>query len=196
MMMLARDTSFLVLDFETTGSVPGFPVEPWQIGAVRLEQGEIAPKPVIDTLLRVAPDRPFNRNAPGRHALLRDEIAQAPTLQDRWTTLFPLLRGTPLVAHNIGTERTILTRTAPLHRFGPWIDTLRLTRLVYPTLPSKALDAVCEMLHLTSKIDALCPGRAAHDALYDAFACAVLLQHLLSLPAWNGISLEALHTGY
>jgi DNA polymerase III epsilon subunit-like protein len=41
-------------------------------------------------------------------------------------------------------------------------------------------------------VETLCPGRAAHDALYDAVACAVLLEHLLHLPAWTQCSLDTL----
>jgi hypothetical protein len=31
---IAREARFSVIDFETTGAVPGFRVEPWQVGVV------------------------------------------------------------------------------------------------------------------------------------------------------------------
>ena len=192
---LVKDQILTVLDFETTGSVAGWPVEPWQLGLVQLKRGRIEPSSAWETLLRVSPGRPFNSRAPGRHAQIRDILAQAPDMADCWAELTPRLIGLPLVAHNVGTERTLLTRFAPLHSFGPWIDTLKLVRHAYPALPSKALEQVIPALGLQTRLEALIPGRAPHDALYDAFASAVLLEYLLSLPGWENLPLHALTLG-
>lgn len=182
-----------MLDFETTGSVPGYPVEPWQLGMVRMRGGKVGgPGDAWERLLRIDPDRPFNPRAPGRHARLRGALAAAPTFPECWPEVSPWLTGGPLAAHNIGTERSMLERLAPLHRLGPWIDTLALVRHAYPGLPSKALDDVAAALGLTGRIESLCPGRAPHDALYDAFACGVVLEHLLSLPGWGDLTVGAL----
>jgi DNA polymerase III epsilon subunit-like protein len=54
------------------------------------------------------------------------------------------------------------------------------------------LDEAVEALGLAARVRALCPGREAHDALYDAFACAVLLEHFLGLPGWERVTVEAL----
>ena len=178
------------MDFETTGAVPGFPVEPWQIGMVNICNGRIVPESAFESWLRIAPDRPFNRRAPGRHAQIRETLAQSPTMAELWPELEARCVGIPIVAHNIGTERTILTKSAPLHQFGPWIDTLALIRRAYPSLPSKALGEAVAALELQPRLDALC-HRAPHDALYDAFACATLLEWLLSLPGWENLPLRA-----
>lgn len=188
----AREVSITVLDFETTGAVRGWPVEPWQIGLVQLRQGVVALDARREQLLQVAADRPFNPRAPGRHARLRHELSQAPDLPTLWPELEPWLVGVPLAAHNIGTERSVLERAAPLHRFGPWIDTLRLTRRAYPQLASAALEDVVAALQLQARLDALVPGRAAHDAFYDAVACALLLEHFLALPGWGDVTVQAL----
>lgn len=188
---LACECVFSVLDFETTGSVSGWPVEPWQLGVVAVKKGRIVTPLSYETLMYVG-ERPFNPQAPGRHAQLRDELALAPTPGQLWPELSDWVCGRPLVAHNIGTERTVLSKIAPLHRFGPWVDTLVLTRKYYPGLESKALDEVIPCLGLLPRVEELCPGREAHDALYDAFACAVLLEHFLALPGWEGVTLGAL----
>ncbi len=188
---LARECVFSVLDFETTGSVAGWPVEPWQLGIVTFRKGCVSSESSYETLLRVG-ERPFNPQAPGRHAQLREELEEAPTPGELWPEISERLCNRPLVAHNIGTERSVLAKMAPLHRFGPWIDTLTLTRRYYPALESKALDEVIPCLGLDSKLALLCPGREAHDALYDAFACAVLLEYFLSLPGWENVTLGAL----
>lgn len=184
--------TFTVLDFETTGSVRGWTVEPWQLGMVEVASGRLG-SDGFDTLLRVAPDRPFNPHAPGRHARLRGVLATAPALTDLWPGLAERwLVCRPLVAHNIGTERGLLRRAAPLHRLGPWIDTLRLVRRTYLRLASAALDDVVVDLGLLQPLQAACPGRAPHDALYDATACALLLLHFLALPGWEDVTVQAL----
>lgn len=188
----AARATFTVLDFETTGSVAGWPTEPWQIGLVEIVAGRLQPGR-FDSWLHVAPERPFNPYAPGRHAQLRDELAEAPTLAGLWPQLAPRwVLGRPLVAHNIATERVTLRRAWPLLKPPTWIDTLRLVRRCYPHLSSAALEDVTTELDLQTPLKAACSGRAPHDALYDATACALLLLHFLSLPGWENVTLQAL----
>jgi len=183
--------NWVALDFETTGHVPGHPNEPWQIGLVQACGKDLLPATAYESLLRVAPDRPFNPAAPGRHAQLRAELAAAPTPHDFWPDLFLRLQNRILVAHNIATERNLLNHIAPLHSFQ-WIDTLRLVRKAYPKLASKALEDVIPALGLAPELARLAPGRQPHDALYDAFACALLFQHFLSLPGWDKLDFSDL----
>jgi len=190
--MRARDAVITVLDFETTGAVRGWPVEPWQVGMVRVRNGQVVVTDFREELLHVAEDRPFNPRAPGRHARLRPALAQASDLPTLWPELAPWLQCVPLAAHNIGTERGVLERAAPLHRLGPWIDTLRLTRKAYPQLASAALEHVVVALQLQPRLDLLITDRTPHDALYDAVACALLLEHFLSLPGWECVTVQAL----
>lgn len=180
--------AFTALDFETTGSVPGFPNEPWQVGAVRVgANGSFLPDGAVESLLRVDGDRPFNKWAPGRHGRLRREIASAPTLAAFWPELAPALGGV-VAAHNAGTERSVLSSAAPLHVPGPWIDTLALSRAAWPAAPSHALEDLVPALGLLPALEALCPGRAPHDALYDAYACAMVLLRIVSGPGWSAMS--------
>ena len=188
----AARATFTVIDFETTGSVAGWPTEPWQIGLVEIVAGRLHPER-FDSWLHVAPERPFNPYAPGRHARLRDELAEAPALAGLWSQLAPRwILGRPLVAHNIATERVTLRRAWPLLKPPIWIDTLRLVRRCYPRLSSAALEDVTTELGLQAPLQAACPGRAPHDALYDATACALLLAHFLALPGWENVTVQAL----
>lgn len=189
--MRAREANCTALDFETTGSVPGYRNEPWQIGIVELQRGAIVPDTTLESLLRVG-ERPFNPHAPGRHGELRREIAAAPALTSLWSRLNPLLVGRPLIAHNVSTEKRMLSDCFPLHRFGPWIDTLPLSRYAFPHLRSYSLQHIVESLNLTADLDRLCPNRTWHDALYDAAASACLLQYLISLPEWQTVTVETL----
>lgn len=183
------EETLTVLDFETTGVVPGYPNEPWQLGLATLEDGAPDEASLASHWLRVG-DRPFNRYAPGRHAQLRDVLREAPTLHDLWADLAPRLLGRPLVAHNAATERAVLAAAFPLHRFGPWIDTLDLARHAWPGLRSYALEALVPVLGLAPAVSRLCPGILPHDASYDAAAAAVLLAHLLAQPGWSDLTLD------
>jgi DNA polymerase-3 subunit epsilon len=84
-----------------------------------------------------------------------------------------------VVAHGKGTEKRFL-RTFPGHGFGPWIDTLLLSRAAWPELKDHSLGALSSERGLTEQIEALVPGKRWHDALYDAVASLVLLEDLIS----------------
>jgi DNA polymerase III epsilon subunit-like protein len=187
--MAIFDVGITVLDYETTGSVRGFDNEPWQIGMVSLKNGKLDAGSMYESLLKVDPTRPFNPYAPGRHAVLRDEIAEAPTPQELWPSIKPRLTAYPLCAHNVGTEKKFTRLMAPMHKFGVWIDSLRVARSAWPGCDSYALDDLIVLLDLKPKVDALCPGKESHDALYDSVASALLLEHLLAQPGWSDVTI-------
>jgi DNA polymerase-3 subunit epsilon len=190
--MLAREADIVILDFESTGSSPGKTNLPWQLGAVCFSGGKVQADHAFSIYLRVPADYPFNPYAPGRWACLRDELAAAPTLPELWPQLQAWLLDRPLGAHHAPTERSLLQQAFPFHNFGPWIDTLTLARIAYPGLSSFHLEDLLSEFAVDRQVAQLCPGRQAHDALYDAVACAYLLQFLLSRPSWRDISLESL----
>jgi DNA polymerase-3 subunit epsilon len=189
--MLASQATITVIDFEGTGIVQGYPDEPWQIGLIQINNGVVQPDTIFESLLRVG-DRPFNRYAPGRHAELRAEMTTAPTLQTLWPTLRPWLEGPLLAAHNTPTENRYLSAAFPLHPPQQWIDTLKLIRVVYPKIKSHKLDDLLNQMKLTTRLKDICAGREAHDALYDAVGCALLLESILKLPGWETVTVEAL----
>jgi len=186
------DAEITVLDYESTGSLRDFPNEPWQIGMVTLKQGRVDPDSLFESLLYVDINRPFNPHAPGRHALRREDIAAAPSPQELWPSVMNRLTRFPLCAHNTATEKKFVRAMAPMHRIGPWIDTLNIARRALPGCTSYALEDLVVLLDLKSRVDAACPGREAHDALYDAVAAAVLLEHLLQQTGWESITVGEL----
>jgi len=190
--MAIFNAEITVLDYESTGSVGGYPNEPWQIGMVSLKNGRVDPASMYESLIRVDANRPFNPHAPGRHALLRDEIAAAPVLPDVWLASMPRLTGYPLCAHNTATEKKFTRMMAPMHAFSCWIDTLKVARKVWLGCASYALEDLIVLLDLDQRVAELCPGRQAHDALYDATASAVLLEYLLTHPGWENVTVGEL----
>ena len=76
------------------------------------------------------------------------------------------------------TNRRFL-RAFPGHPFATWLDTLWLARAAWPQLPSHSLGEICRHFGLGESIGALVAGRRWHDALYDAVASLVLLEHIV-----------------
>lgn len=152
---------FTAIDFETTGYEAGSTNEPWQLGIVRVKDGVIVETREFFFDVEGAPARAHERDALG-------------TLQSSFETWSPFLLGTRLVAHNIACEKTILTRTAPFTKWGPWVDTMKLAKARYPKLSSYALGDLCMAFGCIPQI----PDRTWHDGLYDAVACANLANFL------------------
>lgn len=135
---------FIALDFETTGYENGRDNEPWQLGLALVRDA------------RIVETHDF-RFEPG-------------TFAERFEEWAPHLLGRRLVAHNIACEKTILTRVAPLTKWGPWIDTMKLAKARFPRLPSYTLGDLCETFGCVPRIE----DRTWHDGLFDAVACAEL----------------------
>lgn len=189
-MSLLSQIDAVALDFEATGSSPGFLNTPWQIGLVVISNGRVDMSRSFNSLLRVSREQPFNPYAPGRWAQLRDEISHAPTMQELWTTLRQFLQGVPLVAHHAPTERGLLGQEFPLQEFGPWVDTLTIAKNAFPHQRDFKLENLVPRLGLASIMAERCPNLEPHDAFYDAVACATLLETVLAAPGWHELTLE------
>ena len=167
-------TTFAALDFEAAGAVPGKPDVPIQIGIATGQLG--TPPQLYDSYLSI--DRPVTTAAQRVHGITDEQLLGSPTLPQLFPTLQEQLGNRPLVAHAHGTEKRFLA-SLPGHPFGPWIDTLKLTRKVYPQAESHKLGSLCDDLNLTPSLRALIPERDWHDALFDAAASLLILFHLI-----------------
>jgi len=185
--MPKRLSSFVCFDFETTGWSTENPSLPWQIGIARFSGPNFENVTLFDSLLHVPEEQVFNPYAPGRWAKLRTELSQAPALLDFWPRIHAFISTSDAaVAHHTATERGILNDFFPCGSHScPWLDTVTIARVAYPGLPDYKLENLLPNLYLTPILQQLCPGRQAHDALYDAVACGVLLRHILSFAPWN-----------
>lgn len=172
--MLISDTTFAAIDFEAAGATPGAPDAPIQIG---IATGKIGEAPELFTSY-LALDRPVTRGAQRVHGITDELLAGAPSLLQLFPTLKTHLSDRPLVAHAHGTEKRFLA-ALPGHPFGPWLDTLTLTKKIYPQAPSHRLGSLCDSLLLTPKLQELVPERDWHDALFDAAASLLLLFHII-----------------
>lgn len=147
---------FVAIDFETTGYEAGSKNEPWQLGAAVVRDFEI-----VETY---------------EWFFGTDKTPDFEPIMNQWESFYPVLASRRLVAHNIACEKTILTRLAPLTKWGPWVDTLKLAKAQYPKLPDYSLGALCELFGCIPEME----GRTWHDGLYDAVACANLAMRFAS----------------
>lgn len=172
--MKAQEAPFAAIDFESAGTAPGLTDEPVQIAIVHC--GAVAPVVALNSHLR--PSRPVTWAARQVHGISDNKLSHAPRLVDLWPQVRSALEGRWVVAHGAATEKRFL-RVFPFHGFGPWVDTLALTRAIYPSLPSHALGDTLAALGLVEKITFI--GFRWHDAASDAIASLILLQHLIEV---------------
>lgn len=172
--MTISETTFAAIDFEAAGAVPGSPDVPIQIG---MACGRLTEEPVLfDSYLAI--DRPVTVGAQRVHGINDKQLKDAPTLLQLYPTLQKHLGQGPLIAHAHGTEKRFLA-ALPGHPFGPWVDTLTLTRKVYPKAGSHKLGYLADSLGLTPTLEKMIPQRSWHDALFDAAASFLVLGHLV-----------------
>jgi len=173
---LVRDTPFAGLDFESAGERVNEPGVPVQIGIAWMNGLE----PVTDSLYRsyLRPGRPVTWSAQQIHGITDSELSDAPGLLSLWTELKKRLGGRWIVAHGSGTEKRFL-RPFPMHGFGPWVDTLTLSRKILPGRRSYALSHLAEEFALREEALRLLPEFRWHEALSDALASLLLLRVLV-----------------
>lgn len=105
------------------------------------------------------------------HGITAGMVKEAPSFEALASPILDMLDRTYLVAHNASFDAGFLT--AELERAGisvgklPSYFTVQFSRQVYPDLPSKKLDHLCECLDISRE--------KAHAALEDAHATRQLL---------------------
>lgn len=177
-MLKVREISIAALDFESAGERPDEAGIAIQIGIAGMEDLEPRPETFYRSYLN--PGRPVTWAARRIHGIGDTDLEGAPTLLSLWPEIRDRLSGRWIAAHGAGTEKRFL-RAFPLHGFGPWIDTLTLSRKLLPGRPSYALADLCGELGVESEASALLPAFRWHEALSDAVASLLLLRRLTRL---------------
>ncbi len=163
---LPLDTPIVVLDFETTGlnTAKDRIIE---IGAVKLAHGQ-----VVESYGKlINPGKVLPQRISEITNITDDMLKDAPRLEDIMDEFLGFLEGCPIAAHNASFDCSIFRNE--LKRLGreeykaPEIDTLMLSRKLYPQLKSHKLGSVCKALSVSLK--------GAHRAVNDAAATAQCL---------------------
>lgn len=181
------ETDWAALDFESGGAAPGAAEEPVQVGIVVWRRGGEGPGEFFRSFIR--PSRAITRPAREVHGIGDAETANAPEMGSLWPEFRQRMKGAVMLAHGAGTERRFL-RAFPFHGFGPWIDTLAVSRALLPGLSDHSLSGVVTALGVERTVRALCPSLDWHDALFDAVACAVVLRQLSAEGGLGGMTVS------
>ena len=164
------DTSFAVVDLETTGSVIGVD-EIIEIGVVVVQGGRIARR--YETL--VWTDRPIPPWVARLTGINNADLDGAPTISDVAEEVIALLDGAMFVAHDIRFDLPFLSwefaRRGLARPAVTGLCTLQLSRDLWPDLESRSLPDLARMFGLQHDN----PHRAADDA---AATAGVLLAAL------------------
>jgi DNA polymerase III epsilon subunit-like protein len=157
--------SFTVLDFETTGLDPQVD-KPVEVGLVYVEGGKIVEsvEQLIDPEVKIPP------MASATHHLTKADVEGCPPF-DHVRKVLGLDEIGPLVAHNTRFDAAFLG-----HDPSTWIDTLRLSKHLWP-------DAEChklQYLRFYLNLDVDDHGIMPHRALGDALVTAALAQQIFS----------------
>ena len=172
------ELSFAALDFESAGERPNEAGIPVQLGVVWMEGLSVSSESFYRSYLKTS--RPVTWTARQIHGITDEDLRDAPELLSLWPELKQRLGGRWMVAHGVGTEKRYL-RAFPMHGFGPWIDTLTLSRKILTGRSSYALSELAGELSLEAEARALLPDFRWHEALSDALASLLLLKKLIEL---------------
>ncbi|MFC4000812.1 DEDD exonuclease domain-containing protein [Prauserella oleivorans] len=184
-----RDTTFVVVDLETTGAPPG-PDGITEIGAVKVRGGEVLGE--FATL--VDPRAPIPPQIVALTGITTAMVQAAPRIERVLPAFLEFAAGSVLVAHNAGFDVGFLRAACQGHGYTwprpPVVCTLKLARRVLsgqdsPRKQSHRLSALAELLGARTK--------PTHRALDDARATVDVLHALLERVGSIGVqSLEEL----
>lgn len=159
---------FVAIDFETATSK-------WtsvcSMGICVVENNKVVE--VKEILIKPVPFE-FNEYNIAIHGITPEMVYREPTFDKYWAEIKPYLDGKLVVAHNASFDVGALTKT--LDSFGilppsfEYLCTVKLSQKAYPELSSHKLNFLG---------DALGIDFSHHSACDDAYACAMVLVHIL-----------------
>lgn len=150
----------IVFDFETTGHSPKYGDRPIEVGAVRIEQNRIVER--FQALMN--PGFTISWFIQSLTGISNDLVATAPPCEEVMTRFADWFGDTPLVAHNVGFDRTFLDAELALigrERTNPMACTVLTARRLFPDFPDHKLATLVRSLEIPT-------DGTFHRALADA----------------------------
>lgn len=155
---------YISLDIETTG-LSYERDDIIEIGAVKFDGEKV--KDSFQTFLQISsPLPPLITHITG---ITKDNLKDAPFLEDVYEDLLGFVGELPIIGHNIDFDLDFLA-TKGIVLSNPRFDTLQLSTIMLPKLPSHSLEIITEALNIKHK--------DKHRALDDATATADLFNIL------------------
>jgi DNA polymerase-3 subunit epsilon len=170
---------YVIVDLETTGLSPRNGGRVIELGAVAVENGQLAAE--LGTLINSG--AAISYAAYRVHGISQRMLHGKPTPSEVWQTFLQFACNSPLVAHNapfdssfVKHELALLGHTLANH----WHCTVRLARKKFPHLHNHKLDTVYR--HLFGELP---PDVQRHRALHDARMAARVWVELMGLRVKN-----------
>lgn len=169
---------FVVIDLETTGHSPENEDKIIEIGMVTIEDNTIVDK--RNTLLN--PDKDIPPFITSLTNITNEDVKDAPAFSDKADKVIELFQDGYLIAHNVpfdlGFLNAELKNSGRMILKNPVIDTVELSRILFPKAPSYKLSQLAEYLDIHHDE----PHRALSDAYVTAEIFLLLKQKLFNLP--------------
>ncbi|ASK63360.1 ATP-dependent helicase DinG [Virgibacillus phasianinus] len=169
---------YVVIDLETTGHSPSTSDKIIEAGIVVIEDDQIIEE--FATFLN--PNKPIPSFISNLTGITDDDVKDAPDFSEKADEIIALFKDSYLIAHNVPFDLGFLNAELINHNRkplkNPVIDTVELSRILFPKAHSYKLGQLAEYMEI-QHVD---PHRALSDAYVTALLFISLKQKLQSLP--------------
>jgi len=179
--ILASAECYIALDIETTGLNPA-QEQILELAAAKMESGKLTARfsQLVNPGVRIPP---FITGLTG----IRDEmVADAPKIKEVMPAFLDFLGDSLLLGHNTAFDLRFIRYNSMVvmkHRvMNPYMDTLRISRILFPDLPNHKLTTLINAFHVGDTVE--------HRALSDAIQTAWCYEYMKGYAKEKGIPLE------
>jgi DNA polymerase III epsilon subunit-like protein len=183
---------YVAIDVEGTASPAGQPEGLVEVAAVEFTLDRPAGR-TIHSLLD--PGMPITAIGTRIHGLHDSDVAGQPTLTSLCPRLSGLIDGAVVVAHNARVDWGLMHRDCPQLQPAAAVDTLRISRALWPELRQHGLDPVIERLGIQVDLPAGSTRGGRHTALHDATATVQIFIRMVETARDRSLGLVGLLDG-
>ena len=148
------DLEYVIFDFETTGLYANQNDDILEIGAIKMK-GDQPTGDIFSTLVNI--QRKIPKAATAVNGITNQDIKDQPTIEEVFPKFIHFIGNKVLLAHNAEFDLSFIERY--LKRFprvslnNPCLDTLQLSRMLYPYEKKHNLDAIAARFEIRQQLD-------------------------------------------
>jgi exodeoxyribonuclease X len=180
---------YVAIDVEGTASPAGQPEGLVEVAAVEFSLDR-PPGRTVHSLLD--PGMPITAIGTRIHGLRGRDVAGQPTVASVCPRLAGLIDGAVVVAHNARVDWGLVHRDCPELQPVAAVDTLRISRALWPERRQHGLAPVIERLGVQVDLPAVSARGGRHTALHDATATAQVFVRMVETARERGLGLADL----